>query len=205
MPVWRSNPVRDHSSSPGRLAAGSQCLPGGPVRVPRTMLPGSRGPRRVAPVRRAGRSTVSSNSPLNRPPRRGWPSEAAGGYRGHAREHRWQADVLGRGRGRPLFRGQGLEPTRPRPRVTRTCPPAWRGYARCGAAPSQRPMGGARGPSTGVVCGAAGSPWPRGEQRTAMFPPRPLAAGASALLHPGSCCGRYHTGRQARRAVLPRR
>jgi hypothetical protein len=33
-------------------------LPGGPVRVPRTMLPGGRGPRRVAPVRCAGRSTV---------------------------------------------------------------------------------------------------------------------------------------------------
>jgi len=37
-----------------RLASG-RCLPGGPGREPRTMLPGGRGPRRVAPVRGAGR------------------------------------------------------------------------------------------------------------------------------------------------------
>src|SRR5215469_10781249 len=36
-------------------------LPGGPDRVPRTMLPGGRGPRRVAPVRGAGRFTVPPN------------------------------------------------------------------------------------------------------------------------------------------------
>jgi hypothetical protein len=99
-----------------------------PHDAPRQSRPAPRCPRTQA------RAAQPSNSPLNRPPRRGWPSRAAGGYRGHAREHRWQADVLGRGRGRPLFRGQGLELTRPRPRVTRTCPPpAWRGCARwCG-------------------------------------------------------------------------
>ena len=57
-PRWRSNP----------RAAPGWCLPGGPVRVPRTMLPGRRGPRRVAPVRRAGRSTVHRASPPHAPP-----------------------------------------------------------------------------------------------------------------------------------------
>src|SRR5215471_13863441 len=55
-------PARVLTSSregPGGLAFGSgRCLPGGPGRDPRTMLPGGCGPRRVAPVRRAGRSTA---------------------------------------------------------------------------------------------------------------------------------------------------
>jgi len=59
------NPARD---SPDRLARGlGWYLPGGLVVIPRTMLPGGRGPRRVAPVRCAGRSTCSP-----------WPSLLAG-------------------------------------------------------------------------------------------------------------------------------
>jgi hypothetical protein len=37
-------------------------LPGGPTRIPPRCYPGGRGPRRVAPVRRAGRSTVPLKS-----------------------------------------------------------------------------------------------------------------------------------------------
>src|SRR5215470_7066113 len=44
---------------PDRLTlAPGRCLPGGPVRVPPTMLPGGRGSRRIAPASGAGRSTA---------------------------------------------------------------------------------------------------------------------------------------------------
>src|SRR5215469_11919650 len=58
----------------GPHLASGRCLPGEPGRDPRTMLPGGRGPRRVAPVRGAGRSTLAwadADSPevLSRLPR----------------------------------------------------------------------------------------------------------------------------------------
>ena len=200
MPVWRSNPCARSQQQP-RLAVGPQCLPGGPVRVPRTMLPGSRGPRRVAPVRRAGRS--ASTLLLNRPPRPGV-AEPDGGW------------ISGRCIGAPLagrrYRARlGTAPVpgpgsraHASPAARHAHPPQHGEAMHAGAARLRGPWGEPAAHPRGWLRRRR-LPWPRGEQRTAMFPPRPLATGAPALLHPGSCCGRYHTGRQARRAVLPRR
>jgi hypothetical protein len=162
--------VRDAQTSAPGSRAGVRL---GPVRVPRTMLPGGCGPRRVAPVRRAGRS--ASTLPLNRPPRPGWPSRAADGYRGVAYEHRWQADALGRGRGRPLSGGQGLEPAPP---AARTCPRVAR------LCTLVRPISERPGPRQGTK--ARPCPLTQICQRPA----------APFCYTPGSHRGRYHTDRQ---------
>jgi hypothetical protein len=188
--------VRDAQTSAPGSRAGVRL---GPVRVPRTMLPGGCGPRRVAPVRRAGRS--ASTLPLNRPPRPGWPSRAADGYRGVAYEHRWQADALGRGRGRPLSGGQGLEPAPPAARHAHLPPRgktmhagaahlrearAAPGYERRGHVPSlrsvsdQQPRFVTPRARTGAGTTPTGSPaTPRSTPARCPDAPPPLAATAA--------------------------
>jgi hypothetical protein len=173
--------VRDAQTSAPGSRAGVRL---GPVRVPRTMLPGGCGPRRVAPVRRAGRS--ASTLPLNRPPRPGWPSRAADGYRGVAYEHRWQADALGRGRGRPLSGGQGLEPAPPAARHAHLPP---RGKTMHAGAAHLRE--------------ARAAP---GYEGAAMSPHSDLSATSSpVLLHPGLAPGPvpHRPAARRRRAVHP--
>jgi len=57
-PVRSNLLARDAQTGP-RSASG-KCLPGGAGRDPGTMLPGGRGPRRVAPIRGAGRTFAMS-------------------------------------------------------------------------------------------------------------------------------------------------
>jgi hypothetical protein len=145
-----------------------------PHDAPRQSRPAPRCPRALA--RAAQLTSEPATPPGVAQPGGGWIS-------GPAYEHRWQADVLGRGRGRPLFRGQGLEPTRPRPRVTGTMPP--RGEAmHAGAALSQKgpwgePAGGPRGRIAAPQAPLA-APSPRGQGP----PPRLSATGGPAFVTP---------------------
>jgi len=63
VPGWRLS-SRDEALS-AHVAPAGICLVGLLV-SPHTMLPGGRGPRRVAPVRRAGRSTILPNPSQDR-------------------------------------------------------------------------------------------------------------------------------------------
>ena len=190
--------VRDAQTSAPGSGAGVRL---GPVRVPRTMLPGGCGPRRGAPVRRRGPLSLHLASEPATPPGGGRAGRRVD-IRGAAYEHRWQADALGRGRGRPLFGGQGLEPAPPAARHAHLPP---RGIA-------VQIAGGARGRTRGRD-GATGSQAAQTKIRNPARRIRPARSPSQAVLNshrrePGFCyparcahcrrshLGRYHTDRQ---------
>jgi hypothetical protein len=126
-PAFVQTPVRGRPSPTRcpdqRTWLRGRCPPGGPVRVPRTMLPGGRGPRRVAPVRRAGRSTVQLASEQATPAAGASGPNSRRSHRGRYHTDRLAAarpcHLAGRGaRGPPIAGGDRSRRRRlPQPRL----------------------------------------------------------------------------------------